>query len=94
MNIIRGIFEWDSEKENLNIKKHGIDFSTAMLAFNDEDYLEWYDEEHSKTEDRYNVLGLVHDVIFVVYTERRDNIRIISARLATGWERSLYYDRD
>ena len=82
------------KKEALNIQKHGLDFDTAVLVFEDENYIEWYDEAHSESESRYNVLGLVHDVLFVVYTERRDNIRIISARLATKQERSLYYDRD
>ena len=43
-------------------------------------------------EDRYNTIGMVNDVLFVVYTERKDNIRIISARLATKTERSIYYD--
>ena len=94
MQVNKGMYEWDSEKEALNIKKHGLDFDTAVLVFEDENYIEWYDTEHSKTEERYNVLGMVHDVLFVVYTERRDNVRIISARLATKQERSLYYDRD
>lgn len=94
MQVNRGMYEWDSEKEALNIQKHGLDFDTAVLVFEDEDYIEWYDAEHSETENRYNVLGMVHDVLFVVYTERRENIRIISARVATKQERSLYYDRD
>ena len=94
MQVNKGIYEWDSEKEALNVEKHGLDFDTAVLVFEDENYLEWYDFQHSDTEDRYNVLGMVHDVLFVVYTERKDNIRIISARLATNQERSLYYDRD
>ena len=94
MEINKAMYEWDSEKEALSIQKHGLDSDTAVLVFEDENYIEWYDEAHSESESRYNVLGLVHDVLFVVYTERRDNIRIISARLATKQERSLYYDRD
>ncbi len=89
--IYREQYEWDSEKEALNIRKHGLDFDTAILVFEDENYIEWYDAAHSATEDRYNVLGMVHDVLFVVYTERRDRIRIISARLATNQERRLYF---
>ncbi len=50
--------------------------------------------EHSKEEDRYNTIGMVNDVIFVVYTERKENIRLISARIATKTERSIYYDQD
>ena len=81
-------------KNQLNRKKHGIDFETAMLVFNDLQRIEIYDEEHSITEDRYNTIGLVEDVLFVVYTERKDNIRLISARVATPKERSIYYDEN
>jgi hypothetical protein len=86
------IFEWDDEKEKINIQKHGISFHTAKEIFNDVNRLEIYDIEHSDTEDRYNTIGMVHDIIFVVYTERHNKIRLISARLATDTERRLYYD--
>ena len=45
-------------------------------------------------EDRYIAIGCVADILFVVFTERKDNIRIISARLATEAERRLYYDEN
>ena len=48
--------EWDEMKNQLNRKKHGIDFETAMLVFNDLQRIEIYDEEHSITEDRYNTI--------------------------------------
>ena len=82
------IFEWDDEKERQNILKHGIDFRTASRVFFDEARIESYDEAHSISEDRYIVIGKVHEVLFVVYTERKENIRLISARLATAHERS------
>ena len=56
--------------------------------------IEIYDMEHSINEDRYNTIGMVNDILFVVYTERKENIRLISARLATKTERSIYYDTD
>ena len=87
-------FEWDEDKNQLNLKKHGIDFETAMLVFNDLQRIEIYDMEHSINEDRYNTIGMVNDILFVVYTERKENIRLISARLATKTERSIYYDTD
>ena len=87
-------FEWDEDKNQLNLKKHGIDFETAMFVFNDLRRIEIYDFEHSINEDRYNTIGMVNDVLFVVYTERKENIRLISARLATQTERSIYYDTD
>ena len=56
------------------------------------------DEEHSDNEERYNTIGLVHDVLFVVYCDRentvtqRTDIRIISARLANKYEIAAYND--
>lgn len=47
-----------------------------------------------ESEMGYNTIGLVNDVVFVVYTERKNNIRLISARMATATERSIYYDQD
>lgn len=84
------LFEWDSEKERSNYEKHKIHFEVAAAVFDDDDRVEWYDAQHSEDEDRYNTIGKVHDVLFVVYTERRDRIRIISARLATAAERRIY----
>ena len=40
-------FEWDEEKERINIAKHGIDFETASHVFLDSNRLEYYDEAHS-----------------------------------------------
>ncbi len=88
-------FEWDEQKEQINIVKHGIDFSTAAYVFRDENRLELYDEAHSEKEDRYITIGFIHGVAFlvmVVYTERGDAIRIISARKATRQEERLYYE--
>ena len=84
-------FEWDEKKAELNIKKHGISFETAAKVFLDDDRIEIYDEAHSMEEDRYAVIGFVGEVLFVVYTERHTNIRLISARLATARERNVYY---
>ena len=87
------LFEWDDEKAAFNLKKHGVSFETAVLVFYDENRIEMYDVEHSMDEDRYNTIGMVDDILFVVYTERRDRLRIISARPANKKERSMYYDR-
>lgn len=83
-------FEWDEEKERLNIKKHGISFTMAAKVFLDAGRIEIYDEAHSIDEDRYITIGWVGDVLFVVYTERTSRIRLISARLATARERRIY----
>lgn len=86
-------FEWDEEKAKLNLKKHGIAFETAAKIFNDVNRIEIYDEVHSIEEDRYITIGLANKVLFVVYTERNPNIRLISARLATEEERKMYYGK-
>ncbi len=85
--------EWDSEKEELNRRKHGISFSNAAKVFADPDRIEIYDRLHSIDEDRFVTIGFVNDVLFVVYTQRGDSTRIISARKATTKERLTYYER-
>jgi hypothetical protein len=87
-------FEWDIDKEKLNIKKHKISFETASYVFDDSNHIELYDSQNSTYEDRYIAIGCVNSVLFVVFTERKDNIRIISARLANESERRMYYDQN
>ena len=87
-------FEWDEDKNAINKEKHKISFETAAYVFDDPYYIEMFDFEHSVDEDRYIAIGKVGDVLFVVFTERKDTIRLISARLATNAERELYYDKD
>ena len=88
-------FEWDENKDRLNQKNHdGISFEYAARVFLDSKRIEMLDENHSdESEKRYNVIGCVERILFVVYTERgNDNIRIISARRATPKEEKLYYE--
>jgi uncharacterized DUF497 family protein len=90
------IFEWDEEKNLLNIKKHGISFQEAVVVFTDEHILERYDNRHSTLyEERYIGIGKMRSgitIMFVVYTERPGVIRIISARKAEPEEEKAYYD--
>ena len=90
-NISGIAVEWDDNKNTINIKKHGISFETAALVFADEERIEYYDKLHSLNEDRYVVIGCVQGILFVVYTMRNETIRLISARMATNTERSIYY---
>lgn len=83
--------EWDDNKNRINIRKHGISFETAALVFADEERIEYYDKLHSQEEDRYIVLGCVQGILYVVYTMRGEAARLISARMATSRERSIYY---
>lgn len=84
------VFEWDEEKATSNFVKHGIRFETASKVFADKNKLIRYDEEHS-WEERYDVLGKVGKVLFVVCTFRKNNVvHIISARRATELEKVRY----
>lgn len=88
-------FEWDERKNQINQEKHGISFELAAYVFQDEHYIEMFDFEHSTiNEERYIAIGRVGRILFVVFTERKEDIRLISARLATEEERRLYYDQD
>ena len=89
-------FVWDSEKNVANIEKHGINFETAALVFDDDLRLEFPDPDSPADEERYDTIGLVHDVLFVVYCDRDNkrtgdvDIRMISARRATKYEIEAY----
>jgi len=87
-------FEWDSEKESRNIKKHGITFKEAATVFSDNLADTFYDPDHSVKEDRYILIGLSEsrNILVVAFTARNDIIRIISARKATKKERRYYED--
>ena len=87
-------FEWDEDKNRQNKDKHKISFETAAHVFEDPYYVEMFDFEHSGYEDRYVAIGKVEEVLFVAFTERKENVRLISARLATKKEKDLYYDQD
>ena len=88
-------FVWDDEKNKGNIQKHGISFETAAFVFRDNLRLEQIDRLHSTMEEtRYITIGMVHDILTVVYCERGNEpdiiIRLISARHATNVEKNLY----
>jgi uncharacterized DUF497 family protein len=84
------IFEWDQKKENANIRNHGLSFSVAKFVFNDPERWERFDTAHSQGEERWQTLGLVDQVLFVVYMEQGEVIRLISARIADEDERRIY----
>ncbi len=87
------VFEWDENKNIINQNLHHINFETAVRIFLDSKRLEIFDVVHSSEfEDRYITIGFVGKVLTVVYTERGENIRIISARKATKKEEKKYYE--
>jgi len=85
------IVEWDDNKAEINYKKHGIRFRVAARIFLDNDRIDYYDEIHSENEERWKVIGKVRGILAVIYTERGEKYRIISARYATKEEEEEYY---
>ncbi|MCP3902947.1 MAG: BrnT family toxin [Planctomycetes bacterium] len=86
------IFEWDPEKASENLAKHGVAFEEAATAFGDPISITIDDPAHSEDEDRFVLIGtsVRNRLVVVVFTERDDRIRFISARLATPRERKDY----
>ena len=87
-------FEWDDAKAEANERKHGVTFTEAMTIFADPLALTGYDPDHSDDEDRYISMGLSADgrLLVVSHTDRGENVRIISARVASRPERKEYED--
>ena len=89
-------FDWDPDKNELNIRNYGVSFEEAQEAFVDPNALEEYDGEHSTTkEPRFNLVGLSsRRLLVVVFIEiENETIRIISARKAGSQQRKTYEQR-
>jgi uncharacterized DUF497 family protein len=82
-------FEWDEAKARSNQQKHGVSFPEAATAFADPLAAIFSDPDHSGDEVREILVGQSERgrLLVVSFTERGDNIRIISARAATPGER-------
>lgn len=85
-------FEWDDSKAVSNFSKHRVSFDEAKTVFDDPLYVDFYDPDHSDDEERYLIVGESSrgQLLIVSYTERKDSIRIISAREVTKLEREAY----
>ena len=85
-------FEWDEEKARTNLRKHRISFEEAKTIFNDPLSITIADPSHSQDEDRFIDIGMSSrgQILVVVYTERGENIRLISCRSATRQEQRVY----
>ena len=81
-------FEWDPEKAASSLKKHGVAFEEAVGVFGDPLSLAIPDPDHSRGEHRLLTTGRTPAgaTLVVSHTERRDTIRVISARRATRRE--------
>jgi len=87
------LFDWDDEKNQRNIRKHGLSFEESMEIFR-RPRLTRIDDRDDYGEIREINVGIVGEqiIIVMVHTERLNTIRIISARKANHRERSLYYE--
>ena len=86
-------FHWDPAKARANLKKHDVSFEEAATAFGDPLSLTIVDPEHStREESRFILLAQSASgrLLVVAHTETGDDIRLISARLATRRERQSY----
>ncbi|MDR2746583.1 MAG: BrnT family toxin [Treponema sp.] len=83
---------WDENKNAENKLKHKIGFEDAQFVFADPDRIERID--HSKNnmsgETRWQTIGKVGSLLFVVYTERGEETRLVTARGAEKHERRSY----
>jgi hypothetical protein len=81
-----------ARKAELNRKEHGASFDEATTVFRDTLSITIADPDHSDSEDRFVDIGMSHrgQLLVVSYTERKHQIRIISARPPTRAERKSY----
>lgn len=85
-------FEWDREKAEGNLRKHGVTFDEASTVFGDPLAMLMPDPDHSVGEKRYLVLGMSNRrrLLVVAFAERPLRTRLISARRAKRHERKKY----
>ena len=84
--------EWDADKADINVRKHGVTFDEAVTALMDPLGLTVPDALHSEEEPRYVATGYsqLQRLLVVIYTDRGDAVRIVSAREATRREQKAY----
>jgi uncharacterized DUF497 family protein len=84
-------FDWDNGNQTKNLHKHGITTQDAEETFFAPKLVS-PDQRHSKTEPRFGMLGQTNAgaILFIAFTIRKKQVRIISARPANKQERELY----
>jgi len=90
-------FEWDENKAQANLRKHGVSFGEAQTVFLEDNALIYADPDHSEDEHRFLLVGpsAALRLLLVVhcYRDTDEVIRIISAREVTKKEREAYVHR-
>ena len=92
---MKATVEWHPIKARANRRKHGVTFEEAATVFTDPLSSTIPDPLHSEEEERFIIIGqsIQRRLLVVVHTDRGDNIRIISARVANAHERKTYEGR-
>ena len=87
-------FEWDTAKAAINRRKHGVTFDEGSSIWDDPNVFFEFDSEHSGTEDRVKAIGFSEKnrLLSVIFTERDDAIRIITARKASAADQATYHE--
>jgi uncharacterized DUF497 family protein len=89
-------FEWDPDKAKQNRRKHRVSFHEAATVFGDSFSVTYPDPDHSTSERRFITVGMssAGRVLIVAHVDRKENIRIISARKTTQSERNQYEEKN
>jgi uncharacterized DUF497 family protein len=89
-------FQWNNSKAETNVRAHGVSFEWATTVFKDSFGIEIVDNRQDYGEVRLILIGMAdgETLLYIVYTERSNYIRIISARRATKRERQYYYEQN
>lgn len=87
------MFEWDTQKNLLNQKKHGVSFEEAIQIW-EKPYVEVEDIAYTKTEKRSATLGKIGEKLYVaIWTKRKEKIRLITVRRARKNEEKIYQEK-
>ena len=95
--ILKMQFEWDPNKARKNLEKHGISFEEAITVFDDP--FDWAasDLKHSTAIEKreWQIGQSDRGILVIVFTVRQPGTmyRIISARVANKYDRSIYEKR-
>jgi uncharacterized protein len=88
-------FVWDEQKRRANLRKHGLDFADAHYVYDNPDKLTFLSrriDEARKVD--FAEVARAGRVLALIYTERGDDIRVISFRVASRLEREIYAERE
>ena len=89
------MYEWDENKNQANVLKHGLNFNLAVEVFSDPNAVVQFNRDIDG-ERRDQIIGRVDGevvILFIIFTVRGQKIRLISARKANKYERAIYENK-